>query len=250
MRERADRAGQLADADHRRARASHAFDVAIDLGVPQRQLQPEGHRLGVHAVRAADHRRPPVLERRGRGRRRSAPSRSLQDEVAGLAHLQRLRGVDDVGRGHAEVQPARRRTDVLGHRRRERDDVVLGDLLDFFDAGDVEARRARGCRARPRPERCRRRPSPRPRRSRPAARSRSGAGRSRCAPSRGACSVESSQSDRAAPRGICKSVDVAEHGRRQRAVPEQIARRRAARPPAVTRSMPCSVSSRPNCRSK
>ena len=36
------------------------------------------------------------------------------------------------------MQPARRRADVLGHRGRERDDVVLGDLLDFLDAGDVE----------------------------------------------------------------------------------------------------------------
>ena len=28
--------------------------------------------------------------------------------------------------------------DLLGHGRRERDDVVLGDLFDFFDASDVE----------------------------------------------------------------------------------------------------------------
>ena len=67
-----------------------------------------------------------------------SPSRPFEDQVAGLAHLQGLRGVDDVGGRQAEVQPARRRADVLGHRGRERDDVVLGDLLDFFDAGDVE----------------------------------------------------------------------------------------------------------------
>ena len=36
------------------------------------------------------------------------------------------------------MQPARRRPDLLGDRRRERDDVVLGDLLDFLDARDVE----------------------------------------------------------------------------------------------------------------
>ena len=36
------------------------------------------------------------------------------------------------------MQPARRRPDLLGDRRREGDDVVLGGLLDFFDARDVE----------------------------------------------------------------------------------------------------------------
>ena len=76
VRERADRAGNLADADTARARAAHALDVARDLGVPERQLQPERHRLGVHAVRAADHRRPAMLERAiadGGGQRRRDP---------------------------------------------------------------------------------------------------------------------------------------------------------------------------------
>ena len=68
----------------------------------------------------------------------ASASRSCEDDVARLAHLQRLRRVDDVRRGHAEVQPAGRRPDLLGHGRRERDDVVLGDLFDFLDAGDVE----------------------------------------------------------------------------------------------------------------
>ena len=68
----------------------------------------------------------------------ASPSRSAQDHVAGLAHLQRLRRVDDVRRGHAEVHPPGRRADLLGDRGRERDDVVLRDLLDFLDAGDVE----------------------------------------------------------------------------------------------------------------
>ena len=43
------------------ARAQDAVEVALQLRVPQRQLEAERHRLGVHAVRAADHRRPPVL---------------------------------------------------------------------------------------------------------------------------------------------------------------------------------------------
>ena len=36
------------------------------------------------------------------------------------------------------MQPARRRSDLLGHRRREGNHVVLGRLLDLLDAGDVE----------------------------------------------------------------------------------------------------------------
>ena len=66
----------------------------------------------------------------------------LQDQVARLDHLQRQRGVDDVGRRQAEMQLARRRPDVLGHGRRERDDVVMRRLLDFLDARDVERARA------------------------------------------------------------------------------------------------------------
>ena len=191
VRERADRARQLADADDRLARARTRSTSRAELRVPERQLQAERHRLGVHAVRAADHRRAAMLER-AIADRLGQRVEILQDDVARLAHLQRLRGVDDVRRGQAEVQPARRRPDVLGDRGREGDDVVLGGLLDFLDAGDVEARRARGCRAPPRAARCRRRPSPRRRRFRRAARSRSGAGRSRCAPCRGGCSEESS----------------------------------------------------------
>ena len=119
-------------------------------------------------------------------------SRSLEDQVARLAHLQGLRGVDDVGRRHAEVQPARRGADVLGHGGREGDDVVLGDLFDFLDARDVEARRARGCRAPHRPARCRPAPWLRLRPLQPAARSRTSAGRSRCDPFQGAYTAGSS----------------------------------------------------------
>ena len=60
VRERADGAGDLADR-HDVARAQHAIEIALQLGVPQRELDAERHRLGMHAVRAADHRRPPVL---------------------------------------------------------------------------------------------------------------------------------------------------------------------------------------------
>ena len=36
------------------------------------------------------------------------------------------------------MQPARRRSDLLGHRGGEGNHVVLRGLLDFFDAGDLE----------------------------------------------------------------------------------------------------------------
>ena len=63
-----------------------------------------------------------------------------KDNVAGFNQLQRLCGVDDVGRGETEVQPAGSRPSVLGHRRREGDHIVLRDLFDLFDARDVESR--------------------------------------------------------------------------------------------------------------
>ena len=132
MRERADRARQLADGDDL-ARPLDARHVARQLRVPQRQLQAERHRLGVHAVRAADHRRAAMLLR-ARPHRLHQAVQVLQDQIARLAHLQRLRGVDDVRRRHAEVQPAGRRAHVLGHGGGKGDHVVLRDALDLFDA--------------------------------------------------------------------------------------------------------------------
>ena len=112
--------------------------VPLQFRVPERQLHAERHRLGVDAVRPADHRRAAVLLGT-LPHRVEQPGKALHDQVAGLPHLQRLRGIEHVGRGQAEVQPSRRRADVLGHRGRERDDVVLGDLFDLLDARDVEA---------------------------------------------------------------------------------------------------------------
>ena len=134
--ERADGAGDLADGDGG-TRLSHAAEVATELVVPQRQLEAERHRLGVHAVRAADHRGAAMLVR-PRLHRVAQRAEQRQDEVGRLDHLQCLRRVDDVGRGEPEVQPARRWADVFGHRRGEGDHVVLRRLLDLFDAVDVE----------------------------------------------------------------------------------------------------------------
>ena len=63
-----------------------------------------------------------------------------EDQVAGVAHQHRERGVDHVRGGEAVVEPAPLGPDVLGHVRDERDHVVLDFLLDRVDARDVEAR--------------------------------------------------------------------------------------------------------------
>ena len=87
------------------------------------------------AVRAADDRRVLELDRA-----RAQHARQLNDARAdlcrGLAQLERLRGVDDVGGGEPEVQPARgvRVRDVLGHRRRKGNHIVPDLSLDRVDA--------------------------------------------------------------------------------------------------------------------
>ena len=76
VREGPDRAGDLADGDDV-AGAQHAIEIALKLRVPQRQLEPERHRLGVHAVRPADHRRAPVFL----GARRAPPAISAGESA-------------------------------------------------------------------------------------------------------------------------------------------------------------------------
>ena len=43
-----------------------------------------------------------------------------------------------IGRGHALMDEARLGPDEFGEMGQKGDDVVLGDLLDRVDAGDVE----------------------------------------------------------------------------------------------------------------
>jgi hypothetical protein len=107
--------------------------------VPERELQAEGHRLGMHTMRAAHHRRVPMLF----GARTNGVEEAfdiLEKQIGRLAHLNSLRGVDDVGGGEPEMQPARGRPDVLGNDGRKGDDVVLCGFFDGGDAGDVELR--------------------------------------------------------------------------------------------------------------
>jgi hypothetical protein len=63
---------------------------------------------------------------------------ALEDQ-RGIANLQRLRGIDDVIRRHAIVQPTRhgRITDRFADGHGERDHVVLHTRFDFVDTRGV-----------------------------------------------------------------------------------------------------------------
>ena len=101
----------------------------------------------MHAVSATDHRRSPMFER--------APANDLgesieirKNQIARLTHLNRLRRIDDIGRRHSEMHPARRIADVFGDRGREGDQIVLGFAFDGFDRA---ANPWIGCRQKPNP---------------------------------------------------------------------------------------------------
>src|SRR6478672_9406991 len=89
------RPGQLADATLLEC-ALQARVSAIELERPAGELPAEGRRLGVDSVRAADAHGAPVLfgPPDDGGERTVDPT---QHELAGVAHLQRERRVDDVG---------------------------------------------------------------------------------------------------------------------------------------------------------
>ena len=137
VREGPHRAGELAVGD-RRPRPVEPRELALQLRVPQRHLEAEGHGLGVDAVGAPDHRR--VLVPEG-----ALPDRLQEveevraDEVARVAHQDGEGGVHHVRGGEPVVQPAPLGPDALGDAGDEGDDVVLDLPLDLLDAGDVEA---------------------------------------------------------------------------------------------------------------
>ncbi len=88
------------------ARGDEAGAVAGELGIGLRQLQPEGDRLGMDAVAAADRRGQLVLEGAALQHREQLVEIGDQD-VGGLAELDREAGVEHVGAGHALVEEAR-----------------------------------------------------------------------------------------------------------------------------------------------
>src|SRR5437899_1403043 len=71
---------------------------ALELGVPEGYLQPEGAGLRVHGVRAPDHRRVLVLAS-ALAHRVHGSGDGEGDEVAGLGHQEGERGVHHVGGG-------------------------------------------------------------------------------------------------------------------------------------------------------
>ncbi len=106
MRERAHGARDLAHAQIFRRRFE-TLQIAPGFLVPDGELQPERDRLGMNAMRAADLHRVLEFEARGASALR-AVSRCPSSRIARrLAKLQRLRGIHDVVRRHAVVEPAR-----------------------------------------------------------------------------------------------------------------------------------------------
>ena len=181
MREHADRARHLADGHHLARRVSRARP-RCNLGVPERELHAERHRFGMYAMRPSNHRCAPMLlgpRPHGLEQQRRDPRESDRTPDASAAQVPCRPRPKTSGRSAATARPARR---LLGHGGRERDDVVLGGLLNLLDARDVERRAFAAASAR-RP----RAPHPRPpaRRwppVRPRATPRTGASRVQIAP--------------------------------------------------------------------
>ena len=115
------------------SRSRHLENSAIGLG----ELDAEGRRLGVDAVRTADGDGVLVLEGpplQGRQKRVDVG----KEKVGGAHELHVEAGVEDVGGGHALMDEAGIRPDDLGEMGEEGDDVVLRRPLDLVDAVDVE----------------------------------------------------------------------------------------------------------------
>ena len=164
----ADGARELSDANSFE-RARDPAPGAVELEGPDRELQAEGRRLGVDAVRAADRERQAVLVRplhhRGEG-----PVDPIHDQLARSAKLERERRVDHVGRGEPVVEPAACLSELARRLRRRRRRGRAGSSPRFRP-------RARGSAPSPshespgppRPERRRPPPRRRGRRARPRA---------------------------------------------------------------------------------
>ena len=134
--ERADRAGNRAGRDFR-ARGDQPAAGAREFRVGLGELQAEGGRLGVDAMRAADRRRQPVLI--GAPLQRGEQRVDVGDQdVAGALQLHGEAGVEHVRGGHALVHEARVGADELGEMREKGDDVMPGHALDLVDAVDIE----------------------------------------------------------------------------------------------------------------
>ena len=131
------RAGDGADRDLR-SRRGEALAVAGELGPGLRHFQPEGRRLGVHAVAAADAGRAHVFARAAlqRGEQRVEVG---EKDVGGAGELHGEAGVEHVRRCHAAVHEARLVADMFCDVGEKGDDVVPDLAFDGVDARDLEA---------------------------------------------------------------------------------------------------------------
>jgi hypothetical protein len=135
--EGADGAGDGAGGDFG-AGIDEAGAAAVELGVGLGHFQPEGDRLGMDAVGAADADGVLVLD----GAALDGGEQRVhvgEQKVGCLDQLHIETGVENVGGGHALMDEAGIRADNLGQVGKEGDDVVLGFALDFVDAVDVES---------------------------------------------------------------------------------------------------------------
>jgi len=121
------------------ARALQARAVAPHLRIPQGQFQAEGDRLGVNAVRPADHQGLFMLQGPSFQNRQQV-IQIFQKKVGRLFELHRQRRVQNIRGGKPHMNKTAVFADDLGQRRNKRDHVMPGDRFDFIDAGCVDHR--------------------------------------------------------------------------------------------------------------
>ena len=148
--------------------------------------------LGVDAVRPPGPQRAAVRQRVVA--EHAPPARGLgQQQVGRLGELDGERGVEQVGRGHAEVHVRRglARRGVVGPGAEEGDHVVVGHRLEPRRPRRATAAVPAGPAARSRRARCRPAPAPPAPAFPPGSTARTCARRSRSGPSRAACTARS-----------------------------------------------------------
>ncbi len=126
------RAGKLAHA-HGLPGGDHPLALALELGVPQGELEAHGDGLGVNPVGASHHDQVLV----GVGlvfEDRQKLVQAGDEQVGGLFEAQGQGGVQDVRGGEAEVEVAAVLPQAGGYLVHERGHVVMGVLLDGQDA--------------------------------------------------------------------------------------------------------------------
>ena len=138
MRMGAHRAAQLADS-HPFQRLRESLFRPAEFIEHERELQPEGDRLGVNAVTPPNHRRHLVTARLVADHAAQIAD-VVEQDFACLAQLNRKRGIENVGGSKPLMNPACGRANRRRHVFQKRDDIVIRALLDFVDLGNRKAR--------------------------------------------------------------------------------------------------------------